>query len=187
MNTVAFELDISNPVEFPDLNSGTFIFIHRAGKIPPHIGMISGGIIFEITTHGPGFEQKGTDLLKSAIKRKIEMLFVELILPKNTQNSAPEKLKKWVRTHQKVSNETSCLYPIRDFIQETFDLSLNTDIFIFDLLPILKNKKLIKSTYQLNLEEKIKNGKFQFVRYTKKEVQQNIEAVKRVKILASNV
>ncbi|MBI2279451.1 MAG: hypothetical protein HYU68_02005 [Bacteroidetes bacterium] len=190
-------IPITHHISEINIDKGVFIFIHRASKIPPHIGLIVDGTLFEISANGPGYEQKGVDLLKTAQKRGVEVVFIELITPNidTTDDTSLRQLTEvggmvsvnepellitnLVKHYFKVSNTVSCLNPIKDFIQKTYQIDVSKANFIFELLPILYDKNFVKNTYQVNLTNKLINHSFLLKKYTKQDIENSIAAVNR--------
>lgn len=175
---MSFSIPITHQIEEINLEEGVFIFIHRASKIPPHIGLIVDGTLFEISTNGPGYEQKGIDLLKTAKKRGAEVIFIELIKPQNGVE-LKQQITHLVKHYHNVSNDISCLNPVKDFIQSTYQIDVKRTSFIFELLPVLYLNHLIKATYEINISKKLIEGQFILKTYTKEDVNQCIAAVNR--------
>ena len=176
---MSFSIPITHKIEEINLKKGVFIFIHRASKIPPHIGMVINGKLFEISTNGPEYNLSASAMLQTAQKRGVEVAFIELI----DSNKKLEKLEmlitNLVKHYFKVSNTVSCLNPIKDFIQKTYPIDVSKANFIFELLPILYDKNLVKNTYQVNLTNKLIDHSFLLKKYTKQDIETSIEAVNR--------
>ncbi len=176
---MSFLIPITNNISEINLEKGVFIFIHRASKIPPHIGMIINGKLFEISINGPEYNLSGSAMLKTAQKRGVEVVFVELI----DSNKKPEELEmlmtNLVKHYFKVSNNVSCLNPIKDFIQKTFQIEVSKAYFIFELLPVLYSNKIVKASFEANLTDKLINKSFLFKKYTKQDIDKSIVAVNR--------
>ena len=160
---MSFAIPITHKIEKINLKKGVFIFLHRASKVPPHIGLIVNGKLFEISTNGPEYDLSGSAMLQTAQKRGVEVIFVELKTPNlsTTEDTSLRQLTEvggvisvkdpellithLVKHYFKVSDEVSCLNPIKDFIQAIYQIDVNKADFIFELLPILYDKKLVKS------------------------------------------
>ncbi len=171
-----YPINISATIKEEQLQKGTFLFIYRATRIPPHIGVITNGLLYDITSVGPNIELPVADFYKTAVKRKTEVLFVELCLPKaDTNKIIAEKVKK----HWKVTATKSCLVPVKEFLTEVSDVELEKATFLFDLLPVLEGEKLVKGVYELNLQKKIKNNIFEMTRYTQQDIEACINALNR--------
>ena len=56
--------------------------------------------------------------------------------------------------------------------------------FIFELLPILEDEKLVKEKTQMNTSKKLKNNNLHIIRYTKKDVENCLDALNRKQQLA---
>ena len=153
--------------------------------------------MFEISTNGPEYDLSGSAMLQTAQKRGVEVIFVELKTPNlsTTEDTSLRQLTEvggvisvkdpellithLVKHYFKVSDEVSCLNPIKDFIQAIYQIDVNKADFIFELLPILYDKKLVKNTFQVNLTDQMVNNNFLLKKYTKQEINQSIAAVNR--------
>lgn len=194
---MSFLISITNNISKINLEKGVFIFIHRASKIPPHIGMVINGKLFEISINGPEYNLSGSAMLQTAQKRGVEVVFIELITPNlyTTEENSLRQLTEvggvintkeiellitnLVKHYFKVSNTVSCLNPIKDFIQKTYQIDVSRANFIFELLPILYDKNFVKNTYQVNLTNKLINHSFLLKKYTKQDIENSIAAVNR--------
>jgi hypothetical protein len=174
---MSFSVPITHKIEEINLEEGVFIFIHRASKVPPHIGMIINGLLFEISTSGPGYQQKGIDLLKTAQKRGTEIVFIELLTTQS--KNLEDKMIQLVKHYHSVSNEVSCLNPVKDFIESTYQIEVKSARFIFELLPILYLKHLVKASFEVNLTHRLIEGQFTLKTYSKEDVNHCIAAVNR--------
>ena len=74
------------------------------------------GFLYDITSVGPNIDLPVADFYKTAVKRKTEVLFVEL---KNSKASnLNEIITAMVKNHYKVTTDTSCLVPVKEFINK---------------------------------------------------------------------
>lgn len=178
---MSFLIPITKNIKEINLEKGVFIFIHRASKIPPHIGLIVNGKLFEISTHGPEYNLSGSAMLQAAQKRGVELVLVELKPTKQKPEELDLLITNLVKHYFKVSDHVSCLNPIKDFIQKIYQIEVKKADFIFELLPILYNKNLVKDTFQVNLTEQLLNNNFLIKKYTKQDINQSIAAVNRKK------
>ena len=175
-----YSINITSTISEEKLQKGTFLFIYRATRIPPHIGVITNGLLYDITSVGPNIDLAVGDFYRTAVKRKTEVLFVKLNLPlvdnnNNNNNNISEKVKK----HWKVTATTSCLDPVKEFLSEVCKIDLEKATFLFDLLPILEEANLIDGVLELNLQKKIKNNVFELKKYTQQDIQNCILALGR--------
>lgn len=171
-----YPINITATITEEQLRKGTHIFIYRATRIPPHIGIIANGLLYDITSVGPNIDLAVADFYKTAVKRKTEVLFVSLIMKELNANAIiAEKVKKF----WKVTADVSCLAPVKEFLHELTGVELKTAQFLFDLLPILKDANLIEAVYELNLQNKIENNVFELAKYTKKDIEDCISALNR--------
>lgn len=176
---MSFSIPITKNITEINLQQGVFIFIHRASKVPPHIGMVVNGLLFEISTVGPGYTYKAPNLLKTAQKRGVELIFLELKELAQNSIELQETITNLVKHYHKVDEEVTCLFPIKDFIQEVYQVEVSKANFIFDLLPILYKNNCITNGYEVSLTDKLKGGSFELKKYTKQDVDKCIAAVNR--------
>jgi fumarylacetoacetate (FAA) hydrolase family protein len=171
-----YPINITATITEEKLQKGTFIFIYRATRIPPHIGIITNGLLYDITSVGPNIDLAVSDFFKTAVKRKTEVLFVELNLPKAETNKI---ISEKVNNHWKVTPTTSCLDPVKEFLNEVCKIDLEQATFLFDLLPVLEKENLIESVFELNLQKKIEDNIFKLTKYTQQDIQDCIVALSR--------
>ena len=172
-----YPINITSEISLEKLQKGLYIFIFRATRIPPHLGIITNGKLYDISTIGPNIDLPVEDFYKTVLKRKTPVVFIELEQPTNL-DLAPIITEK-VREYWKVTSTTSCLSPIKDFIKEVFNLDVNPARFVFELLPILYEQELIKSTSQLNLDGKVLNNTFDLIKYSEEDIENCIIAIQR--------
>jgi hypothetical protein len=171
-----YPIHITSSITEEKLQKGTFLFIYRATRIPPHIGIITNGLLYDITSVGPNIDLAVSNFYKTAVKRKTEVLFVELNLPEaETNKIISEKVNK----HWKVTVSTSCLAPVKEFLFEVCKIDFEKATFLFDLLPVLETANLIDGVFELNLQKKIKNNVFELNKYTQQDIQNCILALSR--------
>lgn len=171
-----YPINIKESASIEVLQKGTFLFIYRATRIPPHIGVVTNGMLYDITAVGPNIDLPVADFFKTAVKRKTEVLFVKLDLPKVDTNKI---ISKKVKQHWKVTATKSCLVPVKEFLTEVCDIELEKATFLFDLLPVLEEEKLVKGVYELNLQKKIKNNVFELTKYSQQDIDACINALNR--------
>jgi fumarylacetoacetate (FAA) hydrolase family protein len=174
-----YPIHITSKIDEEKLLKGTFLFIFRATRIPPHIGIITNGKLFDITTVGPNIGLSVTDFYKTVLKRKTEVIFIELHHYGEDRDELENIITNKVTHYWKVTEGVSCLNPIKDFINEAFDKEVKHANFIFELLPILYENDIVKDVSQLNLSNKIKNNVFSLNKYTADEISYCIKALTR--------
>ena len=172
-----YKIHITSEITEEKLQQGLFIFMFRVSRIPPHIGVIANGMLYDITSVGPNIDLPVTDFYKTILKRKTEVLFIELEQPVGFD--LRQKITEKVREHWKVTIDTSCLSPIKDFINDVYKIDVSDSKFIFELLPVLFEKNIIRDISQLHLSKKMSNNFFELVKYTEKDIENCIEALSR--------
>ena len=48
-----YSININSAISLEKLQERLYIFMFRASKIPPHLGIITGGMLYDITSVGP--------------------------------------------------------------------------------------------------------------------------------------
>ena len=172
-----YPINITETLSEEKLQKGVYIFIYRASKIPPHIGVIVNGLLYDITSVGPNIDLPVSEFYKTAVKRKTEVLFVEL--KKSKFSMLNELIAAMVEQHYKVTLDTSCLVPVKEFIYEAYGLNVSETNFVFELLPVLYEKYLITDVWELNLSKKISDNIFKMTKYTKEDVENCVAALSR--------
>lgn len=177
-----YTINITSTITLEKLQNGTFIGIFRATRIPPHLSVITDGKLYDITTVGPNKGVDITDVYNTIIKRKEGVIFIELEKGIEGVNQA-EIIKEKVINYWKVDNEISCLHPIKDFLTEAFQIEVRNANFIFELLPLLYDFEMIKEVSQVNLAHKVVSEQFKITKYSKKDVENCINALKRKELI----
>jgi len=179
-----YPINITSQINEEKLLKGLFLFIFRATKIPPHIGIITNGKLYDITTVGPNKGLAVKDFYTTILKRETEVVFVEF-QHQERETDLPAIIEEKVTHYWKVSNEISCLHPVKDFIQQVFKIKIDEANFIFELLPILFKENLIKEISQLGIDEKLENNTFYLQKYTQEDINDCINALTRKEKIAN--
>ena len=174
-----FKIQITDDFSPEKLNTGLYIFVFRATRIPPHLGVITNGKLFDISLQGPNVEVPVDDFIATVNKRQSEVIFIELKKPA-FNSFLDDEIKYLVNKHWKVTKDVSCLFPIREFLSAIyFNPVFEKANFIFELLPLLEQSNLIKSIVQLNLDKRLKNNYLELLKYSKKDIENCIAALHR--------
>jgi hypothetical protein len=173
-----YQIQITDTIDLDKLNTGLFIFMFRASRIPPHLGIITNGKLYDISIIGPNLGLSVVDFYNTIVKRKTETVFIELEKPNS--NDLELVIEEQVKKYWKVTKEVSCLSPIRDFIEEVYNhKDVQQANFIFDLLPILQQQKIVKEISEVNLSNKLINNTLELKKYTEKDIENCINALTR--------
>jgi len=172
-----YPIHITSKITLEKLQKGLYLFVFRATKIPPHLGIIANGKLYDISTVGPNIDLPVKDFYRTVLKRKTSVVFIELDQPMDVDLASI--ITEKVRNYWKVTSTTSCLSPIKDFIGEVYHINVDVARFVFELLPILFEKNLIKSTSQVNLDNKLINNIFELTKYSEDDIENCIVAIQR--------
>ena len=178
MTNSDFKIKIQEKLPLHKIEKGLFLFIYRATRIPPHLGIIFNGKLYDITLQGANNGEDAAEFLNTIIKKYTKTVFFEIKLPQfNTAAYLIEILSNSVKKYNKVSETTSCILPIKLFFQEAYKINTSQANFIFDLLPILFQHQFILNTYHLNLERHIIDNQFVLKTYTKEDILNCLQAL----------
>lgn len=79
-----------------------------------------------------------------------------------------------------VSQENSCLSPIKTAFRQLFNIQMESVNYIFDLIPLLHQKNIVQHVFHLNLERNLQENTFYLQTYNQNDIQQSIKALNRV-------
>ena len=141
---------------------GTWIVILEADKTPPHVLMVQDSKSWSL--EHTGLHIRPVESLIKLIKRKrIKAVLFEVL-------NAEPTVQKAFDSFQNLGQQHTCLRPIRDFFMDSVDKDLAKCTFVFELIPELNRRGLIKSVKQLNLD----TPNYVFPRYTKEQILKHI-------------
>ncbi|PKP44346.1 MAG: hypothetical protein CVT95_11135, partial [Bacteroidetes bacterium HGW-Bacteroidetes-12] len=161
MSNIPFPIKINAELPINKLEKGLFVFMYRATRIPPHLGIIFNGKLYDITLQEPNLGVDASEFLTSVIKKFTKTIFFEIQGSPNLNTQEIESiLLKNITRFRQVSENISCIAPIKEIFREIYSINIQNVEFIFELLPLLKKNKLIKNTYHLNLERNITENIF---------------------------
>lgn len=184
MQSTIFPIKIQEKLLLNKIEEGLFLFMHRATRIPPHLGIIYNGKMYDITLLGPNLGIDASEFLSTIVKKYTKTIFFEIQKPKaistkNIQLLLLEKMKQF----NNVSESTSCIAPLKLFFEEAYQINTTQVNFIFDLIPLLIKNRLIINTYHLNLERNMSENEFLLKIYSKEDIINCIQALNRKKII----
>lgn len=173
-----YTLTITDTLHEEKLLKGVFIFMYRVLRIPPHLGMIVNGKLYDITLHGPNLGISAKDFYRTMLKRQSELVLVELVKP--SEELLESDLEEVMKKYWKVSDEVSCLFPIRDFIASAYGLQECCQAeFFFDLIPLLEQQQMIQSISQMNMSNRLKDNTLELHKYSKEDIRNCVNALHR--------
>ena len=158
------------------LKKGTYILISEATQKPPHLSLLVEGKIFSLGVKGHQLNMPFELQLKLIKVKKINTLLIKLdtslyIIGNQLFKEAKYNTIKFSKIEMGIA---TCLSPIKDFCANIFDLDMSRVNFIFDLLPILYERKLISACYHYNMEKYLVNNSFHFPKYTMQDIYERV-------------
>lgn len=156
------------------LNKGTWLAILHACRIPPHIGIIIEGNYNSLTIKGQELNINSLALVKTIQQKKIETLFVKLKHhPVFSSDYQKEICQHFIKQYKEVKQfESTCLNPIKQYLQEFYALPIIKEELLFELIERLKNNQYIDQIVGVNVPV---NNEFCLPVYTTMELQEIIK------------
>jgi len=167
-------------IEKISFNGSLALSIIKIENIPPHLTLICDDEEFHLTLDG-AVHTIGLAKRERVISlRKMQCLFFEIEL-NNDVAGIKSSLKEIINSYKGVNGwEVSCLEPIKDFFKQQYQIDVSDVSFVFELIPKLEAKGLVKNRYHKNLAGKITDGTFKFKTYTKQDIVDYINTIKLV-------
>ncbi len=171
-----YTLTIEPLTNTDDLKNQTWLVIMHASRKPPHIGLLINGNYNSLTIKGHELNINKDVLIKTIHLKKIETLFIKLVKhPVFSSDFQLEIAQDYIKQFMHVNQDSSCLKPVKLFLQEFYALSFNKDELLFELLERLKQNQYIKTTYGLQVQAKLIGNEFVLPLYTNLELKTVIE------------
>lgn len=156
------------------------LFLFRATRIPPHIGLIFNGKLYDITLVGPNLGTDATAFITTIKKKYTKTIFLELNKPNHSATEIENTLLDAMKKFNNVSQENSCISPIKSAFNQLFSLNTQDVNYIYDLIPLLHQQNIIQRIFHLNLERNLQEKIFYLQTYNQNDIQQAIKALNRV-------
>lgn len=184
MKNTSFPIKIQEKLPLKKIKEGLFLFMYRATRIPPHLGIIYNGKMYDITLLGPNLGIDASEFLSTIVKKYTKTIFFEIQLAKTIDNIRLEPLLiEKMKQFNNVSESTSCIAPLKLFFEAAYQINTTHVDFIFDLIPLLIKNRLIINTYHLNLERNMSENEFLLKIYNKEDIINCIQSLNRKKII----
>ncbi|MDT8413551.1 MAG: hypothetical protein RQ875_13885 [Vicingaceae bacterium] len=180
MNNHFFPIIVNKKLPDTGINDKFFLFLFRATRIPPHIGLIFKNKVYDITLVGPNLGTDAAAFITTVKKKYTKTLFLELNNPYFSATEIEDILLEAMKKYNNVTEENSCLSPIKTAFHLLFDIQMENVNYIFDLIPLLHQNNIIQQTFHLNLDRNLKENTFYLQTYNKTDIQHSIIALNKV-------
>lgn len=172
-----YTLFISENLTEKELSKHTWLVILHASRIPPHVGILIDGNYNSLTIKGRELNVNLEVLLKMIHQKKIEALFIQLVKhPVFSSEYQKDVCQHYLNQFTQVkANQSSCLSPVKLFLQEFYALQLLDKELLYELAERLKQNQFIASVIGINIIDKLENQEFSLPIYTNEELQKVIE------------
>lgn len=165
------DISILNEANRNKLEKDSWLVILHANRIPPHIGLLINGKYQSLTIKGHELNIDIKALEKTITIKHIETLFIKLKThPVFSLSFQTEIAQYYIQQYERVqSNQSTCLSPIKLFLQEFYVLPYLEDELLFDLIERLKSNDYISEILSTQIE--LENQKeIKLPRYTNTEL-----------------
>ncbi len=168
----------TKPFSESHLHKGLYICLLHAKRVPPHIGLIINGQYHSLTIKGAEPNVSLKALLKTIELKRIESIFFKIemhpVFSTDYLNSVfLEILKKHPHI---VSNQVTCLTPLKAFFIEFYALEAVENDMIYTFLKQLVNNNFILEAYSLNLA--LQNNQIEIPVYSQNELNEKIKTIR---------
>jgi hypothetical protein len=158
------------------LQNGSYIVLMHATSRPPHLALLIDGALFSLSIKGPKLALPLELQLRMIHSKQIPSLFLKL---KTALFYHQNQLFKAANAHTMAYSRVeagvaTCLSPIKNFCSGVFEIDTSRVDSIFDLLPLLFEKKLIHSSHHFYLDAHIRDAVFQMALYTMEDIYNSI-------------
>lgn len=156
----AYNISNLQSVHDAELLNDVYLVLLYANRIPPHLLVAVNGKTFTLSVKGASVDGELAALLTLIRKKNIETIFLKLSLPPIfTINQLKEQIRACTLAYPRADiGIATCLSPINDFCHSIYNTQKKNVNLIFDLLPQLKEKKIIKKCYQMNLNHLVQDS-----------------------------
>ncbi len=175
-----FPIIVNEKLPETGIDDKFFLFLFRATRVPPHIGLVFKNKVYDITLVGPNLGTDAAAFISTVKKKYTKTLFIELTKPNFTEEEIESILLSEIKKFNNVSQENSCLSPIKAAFKQLFDIRMDEVNYIFDLIPQLHQKNIVQHVFHLNLERNLQENTFYLQTYNQNDIQQSIKALNRV-------
>jgi hypothetical protein len=175
-----YKISITGKASDDELLKGAYIVLLNAVRIPPHIAIAVNGKLFSLDVKGSSVDVDLRSTLRIIQQRNVGCVFTRLNIPAYiTIDRLEEEIKRCVLAYPRVDiGVATCLAPVKDVFRSLFSIDVDKVRFIYELLPLLEEKKLIKGYYHANLDDKLENNAFYLQKYSLNDIEKEIREIK---------
>lgn len=163
---------INEEYETGSLDEGLFIFIIHATRIPPHLGLIYQGKVYDINVRGKKIGIPLRGFIDVICSKKIPSLFFRI--DATSKKNIEKIINHQIAIFDQVTMNVTCLAPVKGVISELFVQKAVNCGFVFELIPLLFEYKLVTKTLHFGLEKDIVDSNFRFKTYTMHDIQNRV-------------
>ena len=157
------------------LSGKVFLVISNPIKLPPHIGILINEMYFSLTVNG--FQKNKTvfSLLRKSSSLKLPIICLELKSSNHEKTDLINKAEVIFEKYERVKADgPSCLKPVLEFLENVYSFGVENVKYIYELIPILQKKSMIKSVSATEIIEYFPDNKYYFLKYTDLELRNEL-------------
>ena len=147
------------PLLAKNLNRGTFLCLFGTDKIPPHLGLVVEGKYYSTSAKGSRVGENAELILRRVKQSTIPTLFIKLDIVGYAEVGCT------FENYPKLKENQTCLLPYKDYINSVGE-DVTAANFVFELIPILHNLKLISDSFSLYMS----GSSFELKVYSKEDI-----------------
>jgi hypothetical protein len=152
----------------------TYLVLIAIDKEPPHLGFITNGKYYSVSTNGVKNGVDAEMIIKSLNKKNVPTILLEIYY--NFDNTF---LVEYYNSLKPLQENQSCFIPIRHILSQK-DVEFRHAQYVFELIPILIAKDALTSVYHINAEHLMKYMTFQLKEYTQEDINAAIKNVNQL-------
>ena len=159
MNSSPYKVVVNLSQNKHDVYKGVWLAILHVSRIPPHIGIVIDGNYNSLTIKGHELSVDISILLKTIAIKKIETVFIPLKKhPVFSASYQLEILQLYIKQFKQVSEDNTCLTPVKLFLQEFYAIPFSENELLFELIERLKQNNYIAEAVTINTAHLINNS-----------------------------
>ncbi len=163
------------PVKREELQTGTWLMLLYADKIPPHLALLADGKYYSLTANEV---QIGLDIepfWRTIQSKSIPSIFVQIESVPNAELLAAE----FSAYQTAVPGSITCLNPIRNYLNRLHQLPVYDVEFVFHLVDRLEEYDMLLASRHVHLRDKLSGGSYQLMKYTVEEIFERIAQLQK--------
>ena len=169
----SYKLKIDSQLNEIDLQTGLYIVIINASKVPPHIGLIIDNKYHSLNIKGRDINKPIDIVLKTLNQKNITSLFIKIKQQHkiNAEGLSVNFINQLNRFTSVEAGGATCFSPIKLFFEEEYSVPMEDVTYFYEMIPKLYSMSLIENISSLLIDSK----EFQLPVYNKEQLYSGIQ------------